>query len=555
MMACPAGISDGEATWQPTDGEEFLAFSGAPDIDRPPSAGRAFVLLHGGKIIGSSPLSHAARRGPVLPQPSFDFAAATHGEQITRDVRSHTSRSGPRRQPFVFRGGQNSNGTVSSPLAGEHVDSVQQHHSHDFFVANLPDLPSWDALEIDKFSEMERAKIGLHRRPGHVQSASDSRVRTVWQHKPQAQIHTTPKPPEKVVRHRSEPSAIPPSPPPPEISLQHLSLEESDDDAEYVDARSQFSSRTPSPSPRTPIQAEQRWLQSPRADRDYFDNNLTPGDEELPEDSQEQSHDLVLSSPSPMRDGSDDRDGEVGEARIVYPRDAFALILADVPTPRSRTSRSRKLVPSPTPGPPAVIWRWIHTQKRLDKLQAFFCIAEALSKELNMTHQKTGYIYALKARELQAKNYIKIGYTTDPKQRFKAHVACYGACQLIYPVPGEDYLPIKHAGRVEALVHAELVASSWALEQCPRLSNIHSAHTEWFDVDARQATAVIEKWVAWASASPFEKERKSMCHVSEGRGASQGAVSEPPPDAIWRLKPQKRDSIMELCWPLLMAAG
>ena len=285
---------------------------------------------------------------------------------------------------------------------------------------------------------------------------------------------------------------------------------------------------------------------------DYFGNILSARDEDRPEDSPDQHLALVRSIAS-TKDGSDDEDDEEGEVQVVCDRDTFAGMLENPPTPRSRSSTSRELIRSPTLGTPAVIWNWIPNQRRSDKLQPFFCIAEALGKDLIITHQKTGYIYALSAQNSQGLNHIKVGWTTDPKKRFKEHTACYGTCNLIYPVPGVHFLPLKHAARVEALVHAELVASSLTLECCPRIHR-HGAHKEWFDVDVDHVITVIERWVAWANGSPFEVIKKGTCGAKEERRESRMASPKPSPDTVWRLKTQDQ-SIMGLCWPLVMAAG
>ena len=152
-------------------------------------------------------------------------------------------------------------------------------------------------------------------------------------------------------------------------------------------------------------------------------------------------------------------------------------------------------------------------------------------------------------------DYVKIGYAANITRRMKEHARCYGECELIYPPPGEKFVRVDHACRVENLIHSELKGQSMSLERCPRYR--HKYHGEWFDVEERHAIAVIRKWSKWMSSSPYEErliEKSKEKPRSRRSSAKAKSPNRETPEATatvkWRLKTLERNTLMKICWPL-----
>lgn len=238
----------------------------------------------------------------------------------------------------------------------------------------------------------------------------------------------------------------------------------------------------------------------------------------------------VFGSSPPVKQEHDSRDNSLRRALVS-------------PAPRrGRESNSSALIRIPSPGGLDVIWSWTSTDQRKMVSQAFFCIADQLGCNLTPREVSDSYIYALKVKDPRAIGYIKIGTTIDIKSRIQNHKFCYGEVNLIYPPKGEQPVRAKHAGRVEQLIHAELVERALKLKKCPRYRQKHDAHKEWFDVEEHHAIAVIRKWSDWTSTAPYKM------------GPFVPSKKYPKPKAnqttSWRLKPLEPEVLKEICWPL-----
>jgi hypothetical protein len=326
------------------------------------------------------------------------------------------------------------------------------------------------------------------------------------------------------VRYNSAPSTVS-STPVPRIRLRSPSADEESENPQF----DRFASSSPSPSTGPNTCVPSTGVQPPGSEEedDYFDSS------------------------QPIKRESDSEDN------------SLALVLSSSPPDYDHESVSSALIRSPSPGGLNVIWRWTITDKRAKTSQAFFNIVEQLCRDLNQTETEDGYIYALKVKDPQAMDYVRIGVAKNIPRRIKNHEVCYGECERIYPPVGEKFVRVDHASRVEKLIHAELVEKAMWLEQCPRSRQTHGCHGEWFKVAERHAIAVIRKWSEWIGSAPYEEkdclpamhQRKSPSRRSASRDSlrakSPNAKSpKPPPTTKWRLRRLEQSTLMKVCWPL-----
>ena len=217
-------------------------------------------------------------------------------------------------------------------------------------------------------------------------------------------------------------------------------------------------------------------------------------------------------------------------------------------------------------------------------LPAFFYVVRAFCPDLQYQQISSGYIYAFKAKDSRAKNYVKIGVAKNIISRMKQHKKCYGEYNLIYPPEGQDFIPVDHAYRVECLIHAELVEYAMELEQCQGPGTTCGSHGEWFDVEEDHAIAVIQKWSHLISCSLYEqaplpekierKEKKTTKKKAARESLQASSPNDQGPKAnspnrtgrsrrtsncqslrlvaetTWRLIPLCPQDMMEICWPL-----
>lgn len=142
-------------------------------------------------------------------------------------------------------------------------------------------------------------------------------------------------------------------------------------------------------------------------------------------------------------------------------------------------------------------------QRRLTVSQA---LDQLMHKALSKKELDTGFIYIYWCPPNFGQ--IKIGYTvatTPEKRKHGWAVKCRHPVADVSPDP--DLLkPVRHAYRVERLIHAELKeVRLW--EPCCR--GCSGSHKEWFRETVRHAERVFEKWAAWMEEMPYvEGEEK-----------------------------------------------
>jgi hypothetical protein len=249
---------------------------------------------------------------------------------------------------------------------------------------------------------------------------------------------------------------------------------------------------------------------------------------------------------SRVREGSDDSNGEF--LSINEESDKEDESFASSPSPsHERRSISTTMICRTSPGGLDVIWKWNFAEPRTLMYQALSSIL--LDVCINLTPRETlrGSIYAFKAKDPQARGYVKIGVSKSLKSRLKTHEKCYGECELIYPSAGENPLCVEHAHRVESLIHAELVEYAMVLELCPKQrQQRHKTHGEWFDIQEQHAIAVIRKWCQWIRSSPYEEvpvdvKYQTNTNPRKRKGSRKPSTPSkapiPPPTSQWRLKP------------------
>jgi T5orf172 domain len=181
------------------------------------------------------------------------------------------------------------------------------------------------------------------------------------------------------------------------------------------------------------------------------------------------------------------------------------VALSPIASDRYRRSQSAPLLQKPSSGSPAVVCKWSSTTQRQKMLPPFLWTVQTMCKDLTKSEIPKGHIYAFSVDDPQMNNYVKIGFSANLKKRSKNHQTCYGLLRQIYPPAGQGFIQVDHAGRVEHLIHAELVRHALEIEQCPNPRSGHKSHHEWYDVEHSHAIAVIEKWSHWMSSSPYEE--------------------------------------------------
>ena len=147
-------------------------------------------------------------------------------------------------------------------------------------------------------------------------------------------------------------------------------------------------------------------------------------------------------------------------------------------------------------------------------------IRKVLYKHLGSKHIKPGFIYMFCFPE--ATGHVKIGFEGVARKRitdWKKHYIVYK--NSFECIRGEkDEAEVMHAGRVEALIFAELVAARRKETKCSR-QGCPKEHQEWFCIDQKRALKVVEKWVSWMSAgnrynelgelNPLKKSELEYC--------------------------------------------
>jgi T5orf172 domain len=181
------------------------------------------------------------------------------------------------------------------------------------------------------------------------------------------------------------------------------------------------------------------------------------------------------------------------------------VALSPIASDHYRRSQSTPLLHKPSSGSPAVVCKWSFTTQRQKMRPPFLWTVQTMCKDLTKSEIPKGHIYAFSVNDPQMNNYVKIGFSANLEKRSKNHENCYGRLRQIYPPSGQGFIHVDHAGRVEHLIHAELVQHALKIEQCPNLRSGHKSHHEWYDVEHSHAIAVIEKWSHWMSNSPYEE--------------------------------------------------
>jgi hypothetical protein len=155
-------------------------------------------------------------------------------------------------------------------------------------------------------------------------------------------------------------------------------------------------------------------------------------------------------------------------------------------------------------------------------------IVTALTMPLRHMHSHEMHLYLICS--LEKFGVIGIGCTKDVPQRLtewkencKHHVVEY-----IQHASGRSLL-VKHARRVELLVHAELRDVRFKENRCEAC---HVQHTEWFRTTPEHAAKVLKKFSDWTAKDPYQLDLTKI---------------------FWRLRnPTTAHDIAMLCQPVAM---
>ena len=134
------------------------------------------------------------------------------------------------------------------------------------------------------------------------------------------------------------------------------------------------------------------------------------------------------------------------------------------------------------------------------KLSVSHALITEIIKPLNRREEKSGYLYIYSVSG--EFGFRKIGVAANVKERLRRTVSqCKHDATPVDP-PTDQKTIVKHVYRLEKLVHTELKEMRHQVTSCncPR----NQKHTEWFKVDDRHASAVVQRWTDWLKTDPYE---------------------------------------------------
>lgn len=123
--------------------------------------------------------------------------------------------------------------------------------------------------------------------------------------------------------------------------------------------------------------------------------------------------------------------------------------------------------------------------------------------------------------------YIKIGATDDVSKRLQGwEDKCKHDVREHRQQTSGERIVVKHAHRVERLVHTELKEVRYEEIGC---KGCGGRHIEWFQTGPENAASIIKKYSDWTATDPYQFHQST---------------------SSWRLDMSRRDEIEELCKPL-----
>ncbi|KAI1501426.1 meiotically up-regulated gene 113-domain-containing protein [Biscogniauxia marginata] len=162
-----------------------------------------------------------------------------------------------------------------------------------------------------------------------------------------------------------------------------------------------------------------------------------------------------------------------------------------------------------------------------------FEVQQKLLEPLQAAERRVGSLYAfhLPSSHLvnggSSRGYVKIGRSDKPSRRIETiGRECKYTPQLVTVSEMPNY------PRFERVVHL-LLANVRMYESggCPGCAT-HSRHREWFDIEARDAEALIKAWQRWAMLRPYDRDG----HLLPG----------------WRHRVEKLDLTEPRCWDMFL---
>ena len=128
---------------------------------------------------------------------------------------------------------------------------------------------------------------------------------------------------------------------------------------------------------------------------------------------------------------------------------------------------------------------------------------------LNPTELKDGlvYVYLVVGDSPGFSDLRKIGVTsksTAEKRLKSPYKTCGYESKLVYPFTPTP-TPVKHAARLEKILHAALRNYRYIQTGCP----CNTRHKEWFDAPDELILAEIKKWTSWINKNAYTGRRVS----------------------------------------------
>lgn len=202
---------------------------------------------------------------------------------------------------------------------------------------------------------------------------------------------------------------------------------------------------------------------------------------------------------------------EKKRATTIHENSIVGAVLTPPPTPESRKARSKS---------PATYWDRGYDTSAFDVLgkndttdgdvqphDMVRTVAQELlnaEKKLSDNEVNDGFVYVYTVPGNTG--FVKVGFTTrDVKERHNEWTKdCNRDSTFLYPAAAAAVAAtkkVRHAQRVERLVHAELMEQRVRI-YCERCGK---QHIEWFEVDADVAIASVRKWSLWMAGEPYEE--------------------------------------------------
>ncbi|KAI9752085.1 MAG: Adaptor for signal transduction [Chaenotheca gracillima] len=136
---------------------------------------------------------------------------------------------------------------------------------------------------------------------------------------------------------------------------------------------------------------------------------------------------------------------------------------------------------------------------------------------LKKSELEPGFVYIYKRADLPG--LVKIGLTNRDNVQTRLDEMSRTCQQTIFEIVDVHQRRVRHARRVERLVHAELALWQMTLALCEACGR---RHKEWFEIEEAVALSVVERWRAWVEMGVYATENEGPeARAKDGIGANK----------------------------------